>query len=263
MQRNLYFSTLMRRQNVLKSFILDAFLGIASYPRLLLEVFIRKNFGQRYFSIATVVTISIIMALSPLIGDKLSSLRSQDYGGNRGSFWGHYATWYLFLFAFIYFAWLRWREVKINSSIFDFSRFSLYSGNIHPFFRNLKIAGKTQSIRSIETLLEPTLFFLAGVALLIIGQKLGILLMISSIIYSISYSAAYKNGDNFVMDKIDEIIMNEELTNAFVDDMGAENTRGVRFHMRKPKAKAMRKKLAESFLENDQNVTTEPVTTAQ
>lgn len=263
MQKNLYFQSTLRRQNLLKTFFLDGFLALASYPRLLLECFIRRNFGQRYFSWATVITVAIIVALLPIISNGISSLASNGYKGRgSGSFWTSYATWYLFLIAFLYFAWRRSREVKLNSSIFDFSRFSLYSGNLHPFFRKLKINGRVQNVRTIETLLEPAAFLIVGIVLILLGQTLGILLVVSALAYSFSYSAAYRNGDNFIMDKIDQIIMNEELTNAFVEDMDGDKTRGVRFHMEKPKSKILRKKLVSSFLENDPSDSTESVTIA-
>lgn len=260
MQKNLYFRSTLQRRNVLKTVFLDGFLGLASYPRLLLEVFIRKNFGQRYFSIASVITISILMALIPLVADKISQSAYYEHGTNN--FWVSYASWYLFLAAFMYFAWHRSREVKLNSSIFDFLRFSLYSGDIHPFFKNLRINSQRQSIRVIETLLEPATFLLIGIALAFFGQKLGILLIISALSYGFSYMAAYQRGSAFIMDKIDEIIMNEELANAFVEDMDGNKTRGVRFTMDKPKSKALRKKLVSSFYENDEG-NSEPITIAQ
>jgi hypothetical protein len=54
----------------------------------------------------------------------------------------------------------------------------------------------------------------------------------------------------FVMDKIDEIILNEEMENAFVNDEDLNKTRGVQFYMRKPNGEELRRKAAEGFFED-------------
>ena len=56
MTKNLYYRTVFMRVNSIKEIILGFFLAIASYPRMLLEVFTRKNMGERYFSLATAYT---------------------------------------------------------------------------------------------------------------------------------------------------------------------------------------------------------------
>lgn len=63
MKKNLYFQTMFQRTNGIKMIILDFFLSIASWPRLMIEVFIRKNFGERYFSLAAAITITVILFL--------------------------------------------------------------------------------------------------------------------------------------------------------------------------------------------------------
>lgn len=260
MQKNLYYRTVFQRQNLFKKFFLDLFLSIASYPRLLLEVFIRKNFGERYFSFATAITIAILLALFPLASSKLGSLFSGGYGYGRygnhdsGISWSKFATWYVFLAAFVFFSYKRWQEVKRNPSVFDFGRFSLCTGDIHPFFFGLKIGGKPISVRAIEILCEPSVFFAAGILLWLLSQPLGGLLVFSSIFYALGYAGAYRNGDNFVMDKIDEMILNQETERAFIEDEATENTRGVRFYAKKPNSRELREQVADSMIEDDDAV---------
>lgn len=251
MQKNSYFRNVLRRQNMAKMLVFNFFLGLASYPRLLIEVFTRKNFGQRYFSFATVLTVLAILSAIPAISNGLISLFGR-HSYHQASFWSKYATWYLFTGAFALFAFFRSREIKRNPSVFDFGKFSLYAGDINPNFYKIQLFGKKAGIREIETLYEPATFFILGLILNYLGQNVGMLLMVSSVAYSISYMAAYQSGDNFVMDHIDEVIMNEELENAFVNDLPGEKTRGVRFHMDKPASKNMRSKLSETFIENDE-----------
>jgi hypothetical protein len=109
-------------------------------------------------------------------------------------------------------------------------------------------------MRVIETLLEPGLFFFIGLLLHVVGFSLGTLFIVVSIIYGWSYVAAYKRGDDFTLDTIDEIIFNEEQENAYVLNKPADQARGVRFHAEKPKLLTMRQKLAEAMIEDTSKV---------
>lgn len=253
MKKNLYFRTVLRRENLFLNFIYSMFAAWSSYPRLLLEVFIRKDFGERYFKLASAITVALILIAIPLIpsflgtgmdvmddfDDETGFTGSHRSGGN--SFLSAYLTWYIFIALFIVFSIFRYKEILRNPSVFDFKKYSLYSGKIHPAFK--KLFGKEPSIRLIEIVLEPALFFIAGVLLILLHQKLGILLVICSIINSMSYMAAYAAGDNFFMDKIDEIILNENLKKAFVEDAPEEETAGIRDRGKKPESKEARQRI--------------------
>jgi hypothetical protein len=249
MKRNLYYRTMYKRTNLIKEFILSLFLTVSSYPRMLLEVFVRKNFGERYFSFATAVTVATIVAILPVMffGAKLT------FGGSPkwSVFFADYTTWYVFDFAFTFVAFKRWIEIKRNPMVFDFKKFSLYSGDINPLFTQFNFFGNINP-RKIETMLEPLIFFVAGLLLWMAGQPVGYLLLICSIFYSLSYFGAYYQGDHFVMDKIDEMICNEEMFGAFVEDKDASETRGVRFTGRKPADDKVRRKVVESFFEDQE-----------
>jgi hypothetical protein len=244
MKKNIYFRNVIKRENVAKKILLHIFYQLASFPRLVLEVFIRKNFGERYFNLASVLSVALIIALLPAVLYNLPT-------ANGHGFWPflvRYATWYVFLGLFLYHCWQRWREIQKSSSSFDFTRFSLYAGDINPWFQKIRLSGTGEpSIRTIETLYEPGIFFVGGVVLWVFGQSIGVFICIASVFYSLSYVAAYWQGDNFILDRIDEIIFNEEMARAFVDDMPAEDTRGVRFHTRKPGAKTLRRKITDAM----------------
>jgi len=83
-----------------------------------------------------------------------------------------------------------------------------------------------------------------------LNQKLGGLIAICSILYGLSYAGAYKNGDDFALNKIDEMIMNEEMGGSFSTEEEQSKT-GVRFYMKKPNREDLRKRLADSFIEKD------------
>ncbi|MES1161134.1 MAG: hypothetical protein ABUM51_10280 [Bacteroidota bacterium] len=250
MKKNLYFRTTVRRDNLLSNFIMDAALKCASYPRVLLEVFIRRNFGVRYFSLATVLFVAVLLALMPVLGHKLPSFGHQDYDGGRdssGDFWLHHGSWYLFLVAFLYTSFKRWMEIQYKPGVYDFARVTTYSGDIHPRFFTLHPLGQKPSVRAVEIFYEPAVFFVAGLVLWFFGQKLGVLFMVSSIFYGLSYAGAYKKGDDFVMDKIDEMILNEEYEDAFVNG-NYNNARGARYYISRPNDAYLRQRLKDAII---------------
>lgn len=253
MKKNLYYRSIYGRSNILKGAILIFFFTFSSYPRLLLEVFIRKNFGERYFSFISAVTITILLSVWPFISAGITHMLS--FGGygrtfDFGDVFQHYFTWYLFLLAFMYKSMERNEEIKRLPSVFDFARFSLYTGERHPRILAFKWKGKSLDVRQVETLVEPGLFFFIGLFLMLIGQSVGTLLVLSSIFYSLSYMTAYMIGDHFVMDKIDEMICNEEMVGSFVEDREPSETRGFSFYGRKPTDPETRRKLADAFTED-------------
>ena len=255
--KNLYFDQVFRRENVIMKALHDFFFAIASFPRLLIEVFLRKDFGCRYYSFASAMTVAVILLAWPVAicqGFALNSEPAETAIGRmmRPTFFSHYFVWYLYTAAFIFFSWCRKKEIDRNPSTFDFGHFSLSTGTIHGFFHNLRFRGKSLSPRTIQIWVEPALFFALGVILFLGRQNIGIVIMVAAICYSFSYAAAYKKGDDFVLDTIDEMIVNEEKEDAFVNDEEPENTRGVRFYTRKPKDKELRAKVAEKFEEAPQ-----------
>lgn len=274
MKKNLYFRHTYRRENILFNLVLGLFRMIASYPRLLLEVFIRKNFGQRYFRLSSVITVIFILGVYPVLSSQSARfLRKFGFAASEQvSFMSQYLLWYGFLIAFGFMGWKHYISNKKNPAVFDFTRFSLSSGEINPRFLKVKIPHIKTDIRLVECVLEPALFLGAGIVLWLIGQKLGVLLTVSSIVYAFSYIDAYRQGDNFILDKNDEIICNEELEKAFggdnkekgdnsnaddaaKDDMGNEDNKGFFFRGRVPVTEAGRKAILPLFMEDEKTTT--------
>lgn len=238
----------LRRKLSAVDYVLAFFLAFCSIPRILLEVFIRKNFGERYLRLSAVIIIAFLMALWPLfvIGTYSAiayATKSKQATALAGWTAFNYISWYVFLFAFVGISIYHWRKLKRSRSKFDFSKYSLYAGDIHPLFSTIQINGKAPSTRLIECVLEPALFFLLGLSLWFMQQSIGTVLIICSIFYSLSYFAAYRQGDDFVLDKIDEMIIAEQMENIFIDDLDSEETHGVRFMGKKPEDKNLRRML--------------------
>lgn len=251
MKKNLYYRTIFGRGNRLKESILLFFYAFGSWPRLLLEVFTRKNFGERYFSFMSACMLMAFLAFCPLVVEGAIHLfiyRGFNTRFHIDSFLLNYITWYLFLWGFLYMCLKRDEEIKRLPSVFDFARFSLSTGEINPQILAFKWRGKSVDIRTIETLVEPALFFFIGLFLSVWGQRLGALLIVCSISYSLSYMAAYMLGDHFIMDKIDEMICSEEMVASFVEGRNPSETRGVPFYGRRPTDPETRRKLADMFM---------------
>lgn len=245
MKKNLYYRTMFRRRNAFKEFVYGFFYTICSIPRLLLEVWARRNFGERYFSFSTAMVVTFILFWVPAV-----IVEGFSYGSGLG-FWGfvlRYLSWYAFLAGFVYMCIQRKREIQRLPSVFDFGRYSLSAGEIHPVFYSIKAGNRPADIREIETIVEPGCFFLIGLTLLTFAQPVGLLIMLCAVCYSISYFATYDRGDNFIMDKIDELIINEEHVNAFIDGLPAEDSRGVRYYGRIPQDPELRKLLTDSII---------------
>lgn len=246
MQKNLYFKHVYGRKNLLMEFFYELFLKLSSYPRMVIEVIIRRNFGERYFSLTAGIVILAILIWLP----SASEVFTRDFFTSN---FDRYA-WYLFSSLFAGSTIVHWWDTVRTPGVFDFSRFSKYAGDIHPLFRKINLWGWTPDDRMIETLLEPALFFGAGLFLNSIGFALGTLLIVVSVFYSVSYLAAYHKGDDFVMDRIDEAIMNEEMENAFVYGKSSEETRGVKFYAQKPKLRAERERIAKDMIHDPSKV---------
>lgn len=242
---NLYYATVFRRRNPIQESLLSLFLTLSSWPRMLIETIIRKNFGERYFNFSGAIVLAAIMALCPLYF--YDSIRRVSGGFTFIYYLTHFGSWYGYLVYFVYCALLRRNEIKRLPGVFDFKRFSLSTGNIDTQFLGFKVSGRTFSKREIATLIEPGFFFLIGLGGILTGQAIGIVLLVSSLLYSFSYQAAYANGDNFIMDMIDEKICNEELVNSFIDSESTCDWRGFDFYGRRPADPEARRRVAELF----------------
>lgn len=171
-QKETYFRTMFKRQNVVKNFIISLFESSTSFGRLIIEVFIRKNMGRRYFKLSGAIITAFFLFLVPFLPMVFPIFLNSYYAP---SFWGtikEYWMWYLFIALFLYFSYLRFKDIKHLKAVYDFDHFSLSSGDILPFYWQLKYNGKPISPRTLEIFIEPLPFFFGGIFLMLIGQKL-------------------------------------------------------------------------------------------
>lgn len=252
---NGFYRAIIRRRHFISTFILPIFYDLCSWPRLLIEVFIRRDFGERYFSFSIALFVAILLAAYPILTANIGPMfNTYDYSSSHHS-WTRYITWYLFIILFLHFSYKRHREIKTSPGVYDFARLSTNSGvfNFIPLLYLLPTK-KNRNFRFIETILEPGMFFAIGSILALMGQSLGSLLVICSILYSLGYIAAYKIGDDYIMDQIDKMIIAGVLYEMMTsDDVPLEGWKGVRPWFKRPKDKKVREQLAKQILspEND------------
>ena len=252
MKNNLYYQEIYGRKNGFKHIFYNVFSSLSSYPKLLLEVFIRKNFGERYFNLGSAFGAAITGAFLPEFIYAIFTFG--NFHMRPSIFWKEFGLSYLFLLVFLGVSFKRWAENRRNPSVFDFGRFSLHAGDINPLFYQLPIPGKKPDVRTVETVLEPCLFLFIGVILCLIGQRTGFLIIICSAIYSFSYMAAYNQGDEFVMNLIDQIILNKQMEKNFVEDDGGPDNRLNDFHfIKKPSSKDLRAQLLGAILQDEED----------
>ena len=174
MKRNLSYRTTHKRENLLKKGFLGIFQRNASYPRLLLEVFIRKDFGERYFSLASALWVTFLLALWPVLITKfvnpVRNIWHREAMPHHAASHSishhpaipqstplmfnqdlipHYLGWYVFLALFLIFSFIRRAEIRRSPSTCDFNKYSLSNGRINPLFFKLRLPWRKTDSRLV------------------------------------------------------------------------------------------------------------------
>lgn len=242
-----YYRSVHMRTNKMKTALYGLFLNLSSFTLIPIEVFFRKNMGMRYFSMFHVSMACLLLAIIPLMSGGLGAMfmgmfnRYGSYGYNEFHFNMDQLIFLIYLALVLIVAWKRANEIRTEPSVFDLEKFSLYSGEVHPFIRNF--GGKKWDIRTIETKIEPLISFTAGLLILPLSHPLGIMLMSFSFINMLGQRAAYYFGDQHMLDEIDKIILNKSLKDTFIGDQ--EESNGVRTPWVRPRNPDMRKRILE------------------
>jgi hypothetical protein len=177
----------IRRTGYSLALVLGIIHSWSSYPRLILEVFVRKNFGQFYFSLAAVWRTAVILFFMPFaLRWVFHDAAYREYGP---SVWDTYWGWYMFIAAFLIVSVIRWRETRKMAK--DISYPFNHVGMINPNFYKITLFGKPTE-KLITCVYEPMFFFLSGYILMaVFGQQIGVLIVINSFFYSVGNYAEY------------------------------------------------------------------------
>lgn len=228
-----------KRSNPLKMAILKFFWHICSYPRIIIEVFLRVDFGERYYSLFRCIVMSLALLIYPF-------LSPYSHAQNAWEVFFHNPIWFAFTGAFIYFAYLRRKEIKRNPRTIDFEAFSLCLGYPHPKIEALLLRtfGDLPPHDVHEKLLEPLTAFIVGLVLLLVAQALGVVLMLCAICYSVSYMAAYEFEREEMLDLIDNTIRTQQRKAIFIEGRSPRETKGVRHLGERPTREDAKAKLS-------------------
>lgn len=245
-----YFHVVYRRTNILADGLLHIMQMLLSWPCLIVEVFLRSHMGRRHFSMVSAILAFALLIVIPVVVARMGSMGYYG-GGGFGYILGKNATWYAFALAFLGFSFYRRKEIGSKTSEYDYGHFSLSSGESLPLFDRLENYGLKVNPRRTAIFYEPAVFLIAGLLLAVMGQAVGLLLMFCGLCYSWNNVLAYRRGDDFILDKIDEAICKEELAANFLGEKKASQSRGFNFYGFRPGNPDLRRKIVDSFSDDD------------
>lgn len=240
MKKNIYYSSVYGRMELNKK-VIGLIITLLAFPKIVLDVFLRKNMGERYYSLFVAVIVGIGMYAIFYTQAKMNMDDPSTFS-------------YIFLAGYAIMSVARYLEIRREPSVFDFAKFSLSTGLSYPFFKHIKLFGKSPTQRRIDVYYEPLLCLLVGLLITVtVDPMVGIVVIFCAISYYLHNMFAAMMGDHFVMDKIDEIICNQELSETFVQDKEV-SPRQVPFFGRKPSSEQLRKAFADDVLNTDVGV---------
>lgn len=240
-----YFRTVHGRGGF-KVFLYRLFFGVCTPFRFVLEVFIRRQMGERYFSglLSIFWTIVFIGSYVATFSNQAKAVIPEPYLNNLSSIG-------IFSVLFFGFSMWRWTESYHKPTTVSFDKYSKSSGYSTLIFKML--GEKNVSSRVIEIWLEPLLFFFIGVVLFLITDTriLGLFLVFCSIMYSFSYRGAYGISRNYILDIIDEKISTSQLGEYMKKGLLNKNVRGFQSRTPVSEKESERKLLSKLILQSD------------
>lgn len=256
------------RENVLYKGLINFMYGISGPARTMLEVFSRSQFGERYFRLSSALLTAVVMAIVPFIIDLMSGTpmsRAVEYYKRKNGiaeeepFVSEYLFWYIFLLAFVIMSIRHYVEKRRRFAVFNTLHYTKDKGTVHAFFKKIHLPFMPNTLRNIECYIEPGLFFLIGVFFYIIGQKVGVLLMVSGVLYSFSYIRLYQWGDDRVKDINDRGIVQRHMEAWFVTGFDEEETDGYRYRGDRPGDQAIRRRMLPELMPSGDDFMVESV----
>ncbi|MDH7911345.1 hypothetical protein [Winogradskyella sp. SYSU M77433] len=232
-KRNIFIEIHSSRNNTALEFFSSFFMLFASHASAIVEVFLRRRFGERYITLAQSIGLFIVINVAYGFLDKWFRLK----GGGT----------FLFLFSvgFLVMAIIHRLEIKKYGTTYDFKRFSLSDGEIAPFWWELignKFLGVQISSYHVRVLLEPALpIFIGGLlSFFEFSKAVGIILIFCGFVYGVRNFVKAQKGRNWVLDNIDKKISNEMKYDVFIRRKSKKDTKGVYLPIELPEDKQTR-----------------------
>lgn len=250
----------LHRNNLIKPLIQHVVVGLSSYPALLIELFTRKKFGQRYMSVASCVTAILAMFFFAILLQSTQRTFLSLFGiRSHGSYFGFSEILVLMFGLVAYFKAIQHKRERMKlGGTLDFNRYSRSWGipcaywhkleKMLPTFLLKKIPFNNHNIRQYY---EPFSAILIGLILIAFpfGRTLGMILFFCGILYYARTRIQFSWGRAYVLDHIDQVILNEELhkfwTGALEEN---DDMRGVMVTTPIPKTPEQKTTLAQHVL---------------
>jgi len=229
----------MKRDNIILEVVFSFLFSLSAIPSYIVEVFLRRKFGSRYFTSSYAILISIVMFAIYFFGGDLAK---QSLG----------FTWAIFTGLFL------WKSIKHRLEItkygvtYDFERFSLSDGESWKFWDKLignKIAGITITRYLILVVLEPAVPVLTGLLLMPIPftRGVGFLLFTSGLLFGFRSFMKTQKARNHILDMIDEQLAKKWKHDVLVEQKPKSETAGFSLPVELPSSRKLRQDLCNAM----------------
>lgn len=235
--------------------ILSILAGLSSIPASLVEVFLRRKFGERYMSLSLNIVMGLILAYW---GIMMSNIIGAEY----------FILWFVMIGLYLYKSVQHRMEIKKYGTTYDFNRFSVCDGRIHDKWWDIigkEYFGIKITRYMVHILLEPLVPILIGLPFLIVSytRSFGILLIVSGFFFGFrSFIKAY-SARNSILDIIDEQICMRYDEEVLIDQKSPNETAGISVPIELPEDEETRRLILNSlraqsatpdFWEDDENL---------
>ncbi len=249
MKKNIYYKEIYGHKNILREILQSLITGLAHYPSLIVYVVFRRNMGERFYSLASSITFAVVM-LAPVVVDLTTSYIDLSRYFEL--------PWIMFVCTFVGFSVFRRLEFSRSGHIFDTERFSYSEGQQMPFWKELDKQFPFMKFTPVNVgkYYEPLTVFIVGFLVWIIPNNgiTGAFLMLTAILHYGAVQVQWSRGRNFILNQIDEIIVNEELANTYLSDEPVDNPRGFNMNCPKPRNMDLRQKVLDRMMGESKGV---------
>lgn len=242
-KQNIFRVAQAGRTNFLFELVTSLLFSLSSYPSYIVEVlFLRKKFGERYFTTANAILISIgLVVLWFNIGDQ-----GQEFLG---------FMWLPFVGLFLFQAIRHRLEITKFGTTYNFDRFSYSDGEIHTLWWNVigkEILGIKITRYRVHILFEPAVPIITGMIIAFIPpmRGAGMLILYSGLFFGFRSFMKAHIARGYVLDDIDEQLVAKWKHDVLVEEKPKSETKGLSLPIELPKSREIREHLSNS-MDND------------
>ena len=261
MKNSKSFHLVLTRKNLLRPFLHALVLAFSSWPALVIEIFTRRKFGERYFSLGSCFTaLGIVLFLTVWYTDwQVWLWRGMGYAVQYSDVRGWNASkivMLVFAAVALIISFRHKREIKRQGQTLDMERFSQSGGiGCNYWYRLYETLPAWLADRypmhevNLQRYYEPVAAIIAGLicTLLPFTRILGLVLIICGVFYYWRSAVSYAQGRHLILDMIDDLILTRETETVFVDDAPPEEHSGVFVMAPRPKDRDMRQALYDAM----------------